>query len=87
MRFAAGATSSRAIPSSLVFLQLGERCVGTARSTSRSRLPLRGLERHPQNVEGHDLVARIAGRPARLREGVREWEVGASVSTRRTSAR
>ena len=47
-------------PSSLVFLQLGEALRRQGQLDVALKIALRGLERHPRNVEAHDLVARIA---------------------------
>jgi predicted regulator of Ras-like GTPase activity (Roadblock/LC7/MglB family) len=47
-------------PSSLVFLQLGEALRRQNQLDVALKIALRGLERHPKNVEAHDLVARIA---------------------------
>lgn len=47
-------------PSSLVFLQLGEALRRQNQLDVALKIALRGLERHPRNVEAHDLVARIA---------------------------
>ncbi len=61
-------------PSSTVFLQLAELLRSRGQLELAFRVATRGLERHPQRVDAHDLVARIAidrGDVARART---EWE-------------
>lgn len=60
-------------PSSTVFLQLAELLRRSAQLELAFRVAARGLERHPQRADAHDLMARIAldrGDPARARA---EW--------------
>lgn len=47
-------------PASLVFLQLAEALRRQGQLEIALKVALRGLERHPQNADAHDLVARIA---------------------------
>lgn len=47
-------------PGSLVFLQLAEALRRQGQLEIALKVALRGLERHPQNADAHDLVARIA---------------------------
>ena len=47
-------------PSSLVFLQLSETLRRQGQIEIALKIALRGLERHPNNIDAHDLVARIA---------------------------
>ena len=61
-------------PSSVVFVQLGEALRRRGQVELAHRVAARGLERHPQRPDAHDLVARIAidrGDFARARA---EWE-------------
>jgi len=57
-------------PSSLVFLRLGEALRRQGELALALKIALRGLERHPNHVDAHALVARItADRGAILRVG------------------
>jgi predicted regulator of Ras-like GTPase activity (Roadblock/LC7/MglB family) len=61
-------------PSSVVFVQLGEALRRAGQTELAWRVATRGLERHTQRADAHDLVARIAidrGDVARARA---EWE-------------
>jgi predicted regulator of Ras-like GTPase activity (Roadblock/LC7/MglB family) len=67
-------------PSSLVFVQLGEALRRSGQVDLAWRVATRGLERHAQRVDAHDLVARIAidrGDFARARA---EWETVLTLS-------
>jgi tetratricopeptide (TPR) repeat protein len=61
-------------PSSLVFLQLGETLRRQGQHEVALKIALRGLERHPRNVEAHDLVARIAVDRRDFARAFDEWE-------------
>ena len=61
-------------PSSLVFLQLGEALRRQGQIDVALKIALRGLERHPLNVEAHDLVARIAVDRRDFTKAFDEWE-------------
>jgi tetratricopeptide (TPR) repeat protein len=61
-------------PSSLVFLQLGEALRRQGQLEVALKIALRGLERHPRNVEAHDLVARIAVDRRDFARAFDEWE-------------
>jgi len=61
-------------PSSLVFLQLGETLRRQGQIDVALKIALRGLERHPRNVEAHDLVARIAVDRRDFAKAFDEWE-------------
>ena len=61
-------------PSSLVFLQLGEALRRQGQIDVALKIALRGLERHPRNVEAHDLVARIAVDRRDFARAFEEWE-------------
>jgi tetratricopeptide (TPR) repeat protein len=47
-------------PASLAFLRLGEALRRSGDTDVALKLALRGVERHPERVDAHDLVARIA---------------------------
>lgn len=61
-------------PSSLVFLQLGETLRRQGQIEIALKIALRGLERHPNNVDAHDLVARIAVDQRDFARAYQEWE-------------
>jgi predicted regulator of Ras-like GTPase activity (Roadblock/LC7/MglB family) len=61
-------------PGSLVFLQLGEALRRQQQLEIALKIALRGLERHPQNVDAHDLVARIAVDRRDFARAFEEWE-------------
>jgi predicted regulator of Ras-like GTPase activity (Roadblock/LC7/MglB family) len=61
-------------PGSLVFLQLGEALRRQGQLEIALKIALRGLERHPQNVDAHDLVARIAVDRRDFGRAFEEWE-------------
>jgi predicted regulator of Ras-like GTPase activity (Roadblock/LC7/MglB family) len=61
-------------PGSLVFLQLGEALRRQQQVEIALKIALRGLERHPQNVDAHDLVARIAVDRRDFARAFEEWE-------------
>lgn len=61
-------------PASLVFLQLGEALRRHGEIEVALKIALRGLERHPRNVEAHDLVARIAVDRRDFVRALDEWE-------------
>jgi predicted regulator of Ras-like GTPase activity (Roadblock/LC7/MglB family) len=61
-------------PASLVFLQLGEALRRQGQIDVALKIALRGLERHPRNVEAHDLVARIAVDRRDFAKAFDEWE-------------
>jgi predicted regulator of Ras-like GTPase activity (Roadblock/LC7/MglB family) len=67
-------------PSSVVFVQLGETLRRTGQLELAWRVAVRGLERHAQRADAHDLVARIAvdrGDHVRARA---EWEAVLALS-------
>lgn len=61
-------------PGSLVFLQLGEALRRQGQLEIALKIALRGLERHPHNVDAHDLVARIAVDRRDFTRAFEEWE-------------
>ena len=61
-------------PSSLVFLQLSESLRRSGQLEVALKIALRGLERHPHNVDAHDLVARIAVDRRDFNRAFEEWE-------------
>lgn len=61
-------------PSSLVFLQLGEKLRRRGQMEIALKIALRGLERHPRHAEAHDLVARIAVDGRDFARALEEWE-------------
>jgi predicted regulator of Ras-like GTPase activity (Roadblock/LC7/MglB family) len=61
-------------PGSLVFLQLGEALRRQGQLEIALKIALRGLERHPHNVDAHDLVARIAVDRRDFGRAFEEWE-------------
>ena len=61
-------------PSSLVFLQLGESLRRRGDLDGALRVALRGVERHPQLPDAHDLAARVAADGGDLDRAVAEWE-------------
>jgi predicted regulator of Ras-like GTPase activity (Roadblock/LC7/MglB family) len=74
-------------PSSVAFLQLGETLRRSGQVDLAWRVATRGLERHAQRADAHDLVARIAvdrGDPKRARA---EWESVLSLSPDHVGAR
>jgi tetratricopeptide (TPR) repeat protein len=61
-------------PSSFVFLQLGEALRRQGQLEIALKIALRGLERHPQNADAHDLVARIAVDRRDFARASTEWQ-------------
>jgi predicted regulator of Ras-like GTPase activity (Roadblock/LC7/MglB family) len=61
-------------PSSLVFLQLGEALRRRGDLDVALRVALRGIERHPQLPDAHDLAARVSADRGELDRAVAEWE-------------
>ena len=73
-------------PDSLAFLELGETLRARGRVDAAATVARTGLERHPQDPEGHDLYARIladAGNPEAARE---TWEVVLTLAPRHPGA-
>ena len=61
-------------PSSVVFVQLGEALRRSGQVELAWRVATRGLERHAQRADAHDLVARIAVDRGDLVRARAEWE-------------
>lgn len=61
-------------PSSLVFVQLGEALRKSGQMELAWRVATRGLERHGQRADAHDLVARIAIDRGDFGRAHAEWE-------------
>ena len=73
-------------PSSLAFLSLGETLRARGQLDLAWKVALRGVERHPQRPDAHDLVARIAidrGEFGRARD---EWETVLTLAPGHTAA-
>lgn len=60
-------------PNSLVFLELGETLRRQRLLDVAHKIALRGLERHPQNADAHDLIARIAVDRGDLQTARERW--------------
>ncbi len=67
-------------PSSLVFLQLGEALRRMGQLDLAFRVATRGLERHSQRPDSHDLVARIAVDRGDVSRARAEWETVLALS-------
>ena len=61
-------------PSSMVFLQLGEALRRAGQLDLALRVAVRGVERHAQAADAHDLLARIRVDRGELLEASVEWE-------------
>ncbi|HVT41033.1 MAG TPA: tetratricopeptide repeat protein [Gemmatimonadaceae bacterium] len=61
-------------PASTVFVQLGELLRQRGDLDLAYRIAVRGLERHQQRADAHDLVARIASDRGDLERAKAEWE-------------
>ena len=61
-------------PSSLVFLRLGEALRRQGELDVALKFAQRGVERHPRNVDAHDLVARISVDRRDLARAFDEWQ-------------
>lgn len=62
-------------PSSLVFLPLGETLRQRGQLDMARKITARGLERHPDDPEAHDLLARIHADRGDLEAAFDEWDV------------
>jgi predicted regulator of Ras-like GTPase activity (Roadblock/LC7/MglB family)/predicted Zn-dependent protease len=62
-------------PGSLVFLQLGEALRRKAQLDLAWRVATRGIERHPQRADAHDLVARVAADRSDFGRARTAWEM------------
>ena len=61
-------------PASLVFLQLGEALRRQGQTDVALKIAMRGLERHPQQADAHDLMARVAVDRRDFERATAEWE-------------
>jgi predicted regulator of Ras-like GTPase activity (Roadblock/LC7/MglB family) len=67
-------------PGSLIFLALGEALRRKAQLDLAWRVATRGLERHPNRADAHDLVARIAADRSDFTRAKVEWEAALVLS-------
>ena len=67
-------------PSSIVFVQLGEALRRSGQVELAWRVATRGLERHAQRADAHDLVARIAVDRGDFARARMEWEAVLTLS-------
>ncbi len=67
-------------PASLVFLQLGEALRRKAQLDLAWRVATRGVERHPQRADAHDLVARVAADRSDFSRARAEWQQALALS-------
>lgn len=74
-------------PSSLVFLQLGEALRQRGDLDVALRVAQRGVERHPQLPDAHDLAARVAADRGELDRAVAEWEMALQFAPNHIGAR
>src|SRR5689334_10870310 len=61
-------------PSSLVFLPLGEALRRQGQLDVARKVALRGAQRHPQNPEAHDLLARIHADAGEMDAAYAAWD-------------
>src|SRR5688572_26092656 len=61
-------------PSSLVFLPLGETLRRQGQLELARKIASRGVQRHSQNPEAHDLMARIHADAGELQDAYARWE-------------
>jgi predicted regulator of Ras-like GTPase activity (Roadblock/LC7/MglB family) len=74
-------------PSSMVFLQLGEALRRRGDLDVALRVAMRGVERHPQLPDSHDLVARVSADRGELERAIDEWETVLRLSPAHDGAR
>lgn len=67
-------------PGSPVFLQLGEALRRKGQLDLAWRVASRGIERHPQRADAHDLVARVAADRTDFARARAAWEVALTLS-------
>lgn len=73
-------------PSSLAFLSLGETLRARGQLDVAWKVALRGVERHPQRPDAHDLVARIAIDRGEFGRAGDEWETVLALAPGHTAA-
>lgn len=61
-------------PASLAFVALGEALRRRGELDHALRVALRGVERHPERADAHDLVARVSVDRGELERAIVEWE-------------
>ena len=71
---------------SLVFLQLGETLRRQGQLDLAWRVALRGVERHPQRADAHDLLARVAVDRSDFERARGAWDVALSLAPGHPSA-
>jgi len=74
-------------PSSLTFLQLGEALRRRGDLDVALRVALRGIERHPQLPDAHDMTARISADRDELDRAISEWEMVLQLAPSHAGAR
>jgi tetratricopeptide (TPR) repeat protein len=74
-------------PGSLVFLQLGEALRRHGQLDHALRIAARGVERHPANADGHDLLARIAADRGEIDRASSAWETVLQLAPTHVGAR
>jgi predicted Zn-dependent protease/predicted regulator of Ras-like GTPase activity (Roadblock/LC7/MglB family) len=74
-------------PASLVFLPLAEALRRDGQLDHALRIAARGVERHPNNAEAHDLLARIAVDRGELDRASSAWEAVLRVAPTHVGAR
>lgn len=74
-------------PGSLVFLALGEALRRKAQLDLAWRVATRGLERHPNRADAHDLVARVAADRSDFDRAREAWETALTLSPGHPAAR
>lgn len=62
-------------PSSLVFLPLGETLRRQGQLDTARKVATRGLQRHPNNADAHDLLARIHVDAGEYQQAFDEWDM------------
>lgn len=67
-------------PGSLVFLQLGEALRRQGQLDLAWRVASRGVERHPQRADAHDLVARVAADRSDFARARTAWETALTLA-------
>ena len=74
-------------PSSLAFLPLAEALRRQGQLDHALRIALRGVERHPTNADGHDLLARIAVDRGELDRASSAWDAVLRIAPSHIGAR
>lgn len=74
-------------PGSLVFIQLAEALRRQGQLDHALRIATRGVERHPNSADGHDLLARIAVDRGELDRAASAWEAVLRIAPTHVGAR